>query len=65
MDLFVQASALARTWQQFRHPLFALASAFAAVRTRYASLTLFAAVAASTKQGAVMDLRTHHQRVCA
>src|SRR5215471_13852605 len=49
VDLFVQASAFRSHWQQFRWLLFALGSAFAAVLTRYVSMTLFAAVAASSK----------------
>ena len=49
VDLFVQASAFRSHWQQFRWLLFALGSAFAAVLTRYVSMTLFAAVAAGSK----------------
>ena len=49
VDLFVQASAFRTHWQQFRWLLFALGSAFAAVLTRYVSMTLFAAVAAGSK----------------
>jgi hypothetical protein len=49
VDLFVQASAFRSQWQQFRWLLFALGTAFAAVLTRYVSMTLFAAVAAGSK----------------
>ena len=49
VDLFVQASAFRSHWQQFRWLLFALGSAFAAVLSRYLSMALFSAVAASSK----------------
>ena len=49
VDLFVQASAFRSHWHQFRWLLLALGSAFAAVLARYLSMTLFAAVAASSK----------------
>ena len=49
VDLFVQASAFRSHWRQFRWLLFGLGSAFAAVLTRYVSMTLFAAVAAGAK----------------
>jgi len=49
VDMFVQASAFREQWQQFRWLLFALGVAFAAVLARYASMGLFAAVAAGAK----------------
>ena len=49
VDLFVQASAFRSHWQQFRWLLFALGCAFAAVLSRYVSMALFSAVAASSK----------------
>jgi hypothetical protein len=49
VDLSVQASDFRSHWQQFRWLLFALGSGFAAVLTRYVSMTLFAAVAAGSQ----------------